>query len=162
MARREEPTAISGYRKVTRDELVAIVCVIDGMPRGTVESVVQAVLTVGQLAEFAKEGDGLGYAMLIMLGVDALRAEGLPLRSSRRSRRPGALEVMVDVLYWVWRKPDPRARGLRRTAESLGPVYWKAKRAKNVAGLAMLANEANERAFIWIPVRPTPVRGRNL
>jgi len=72
---------------------------------------------------------------------------------------------MADVLYWVWRKPDPRAGELRRTAESLGPAYWKAKKAKRVdrakPGSMSIERDATERPFIWIPGRPPLARGRN-
>lgn len=118
-------------------------------------------LALAHIAALAPEGEGLGYSALVLLGVDALRAEGLPLYSSRRSQKRGALEIMGDVLYCVWRKPDPRSRDLRRSAGSLAAVYWKAKKAKGAELLRLASNAAtNERAFIWIPARPAP-RGRN-
>jgi len=206
MTRGEEATTVGGYRRVTREQLVAILREIEGMPTGAVHVIAQIVwrsvpdhrhprtlwartsraleslrawlrlaegspdedprvVAISQLAAMASEAEGLGYATLVMLGVDALRAEGLALRSSRRSRRRGALEIMADVLYWVWRKPDPRAGELRRTAESLGPAYWKAKKAKRVdrakPGSMSIERDATERPFIWIPGRPPLARGRN-
>jgi hypothetical protein len=210
MTRGQEAATVGGYRRVTREQLVAILREIEGMPTGAVPVMTQIVwcsvpdhrhprmlwartwraleslrtwlrlaedspdddprvVAISQLAMMASEAEGLGYAALVMFGVDALRAEGLPLRSSRRSRRRGALEIMADVLYWVWRKPDPRARELRRSAESLGSAYWKAKKANDTERLADRATRgsvpigraANERAFIWIPSRPPPSRSGN-
>ena len=206
MAPRDESGAVAGYRRVTREQLVAILGAIEGIPAGTADALAQIVwrsvsdhplarrlwsrasraieplatwlrmvegspsddvrvVSIGQLVASAADSEGMGYAALVVLGVDALRAEGLPLRSSRRSGRRGALEIMADVLYWVWRKPDPRARELRRTAESLGPVYWKAKQAKRAAratmGSTRIERGPNERSFIWIPARPPLARGRN-
>jgi hypothetical protein len=210
MVSRAESSAVAGYRRVTWEQLVAILREIEGIPPRAVHAMAQVVwrsvpshpqartlwtrasraleplltwlrvaegspaddhrvVAVGQLAVLASEVEGLGYAALVVLGVDALRAEGLPLRSSRRSMQRGAFEIMADVLYWVWRKPDPRARDLRRTAGSLGSVYWKAKKARGAEWLferatlesAPIERGASRRTFVWIPSRPLPSRGRN-
>lgn len=114
------------------------------------------IVAIGQLAAAAPQREGLGYAALVVLGVDALRVEGLPLRSSRRSRKRGALEIMADVLYWVWRKPDGRARELVRDPASLASLYWRAKKTMGRAGSVEIANATNDRRFIWLPGRGSP------
>ncbi len=121
------------------------------------------VLALQQIAVLAsKRQEGGGYSTLVRLGVDVLRAGGLRLRSSRSSVQRGAFDVMADVLYWVWRKPDPRARGLTRDGGSLGSVYWRARRANPApARVAAIEHRPPALSFIWIPARPPP-RGRNL
>jgi hypothetical protein len=212
MATRDESNIIAGYRKVTWEELLAILRDIEGMPPGAVLAITQNVwicvpghpqvrrlwarvsraleplqvwlqiaermpiedprnLAVVKLLASASGTDGLGYGTLIMLAVDALRAEGLPLRSSQRMRKRGALEIVADVLYWVWRKPDVRAHELRRNPASIGAVYWKYKNRK-VAPSSRLPNRASllrlaasesrggelKRGSIWIPSRSRGAR----
>jgi hypothetical protein len=198
MATRDGSKIIAGYRRVTREQLLAILRDIEGMPAGAVPAIGQNVWScapahpqarilwarasraleplhtwldvaeelpieddriraLGKLLASASGSEGQGYSVLIMFAVDALRAEGLPLRSSRRAPERGALEIMADVLYWVWRRPDVRARDLRRDPSSIGAVYWKTK--KNSASPS--TNEVvpwsdapkDNPGFIWIPVR---------
>ncbi|HKQ72055.1 MAG TPA: hypothetical protein VJT73_22070 [Polyangiaceae bacterium] len=115
------------------------------------------------------------YAALVKMGVDVLRSEGVPLRSTRKRAGRGAFELLAEVLYWVWRKPDVRARELHRNAGSIGAVYWRAKKLERGGTLALpdsdhllaLAKthetdgESAERSVIWIPGRPPTTRGRN-
>ena len=117
-------------------------------------------------------GTAPAYARLVAMGVDVLRSDGVSVQSTRAAR--GALEIMADVLYWVWRKPDARARDLHRTASAVGAVYWRTKKAEregrlvlpDPARLVALAKAretdgAKRESFIWIPGRPPAVRGRN-
>lgn len=117
-------------------------------------------------------GTAPAYAALVTMGVDVLRGEGVPVQSARSAR--GALEIMADVLYWVWRKPDARAHDLHRTTSSVGAVYWRTKKVQREGRLVLpdsdhllaLAKaretESTKReSVIWIPDRPVAMRGRN-